>query len=75
MSRKNRVLIALLSVGVAAMSYLSAPPKSAQALLQCSDLKACTGEAGCFNGGDPIGCTIYCTGGGKTICDDKPNEQ
>ena len=40
-----------------------------QAALWCFDLKNCAGAAGCYLGGNPDGCTIFCTGGGTAECE------
>ena len=40
--------------------------------LWCYQLRGCTGQAGCTNGGSVNGCTIYCTGGSGAICPTKP---
>ena len=65
--KKARLVIGSLILSLVVFTS-AAIERSVNAELCCSDLKGCSGGACCSNGGDKLGCTINCSGGGTIVC-------
>ena len=65
--KKARLVIGSLILSLVVLTG-AAIERSVNAELCCNDLKGCTGGSCCSNGGDKLGCTINCTGGGTSVC-------
>ena len=66
--RKSQGLISVLLFSLAVLMTAAVNETKTNAALNCSDLKKCSGEAGCPSGGNLSGCTITCTNGGYAYC-------
>ena len=65
--KKLNLAIMALGFVLAFQSYTLMETK-AGADINCQDLSACCGAAGCEGPGTPSGCSLSCAGGGSVAC-------
>lgn len=66
--KKRKTLLATLALSLAMLANAAFNSPVAGAGLYCSDLKGCSGEAGCSNSGSSNGCKITCGDGTSVEC-------
>jgi hypothetical protein len=66
--KRTWLIIGALVLSLATLAETAfVQPTSAD--IKCSQLRGCTGAAGCFGPGDVNGCQLICQGGGTANCD------
>ena len=66
--KRDLLLIGLLLFSAIVLTGAALRPPTVTAGLYCSQLRACSGDAGCSQGGSTDGCTITCGDGSTVIC-------
>jgi hypothetical protein len=65
--KKSRFFIGVLSLSLTVLMSIAFATSSSASLF-CSDLRNCSGQAGCSGAGSVSGCTITCTDGSSVTC-------
>jgi hypothetical protein len=66
--KKSSIAIAILLFSAAVLTDAALKPQTVTAGLYCSQLRNCTGDAGCANSGSANGCVITCGDNSSVEC-------